>query len=136
MSGKFTFMNDIDFATLNWGKVGALCSPSSTGAKNLTVLDARLYPGKGHDFHKHANQEEVIIVISGKLEQWIDQEKRILGPGDSVFIPANTVHASFNVGDSETTEILAMFGPSVGDNGLEMIDVSGEAPWNGLRSLS
>jgi len=133
MTGKFTFMNDVEFAPLDWGKVGALCNPSSTGAKNLTVLDGRLYPGKGHDFHKHANQEEVIIVISGKLEQWIDQEKRILGPGDSVFIPPNTVHASFNVGDGEPTEILAVFGPSVGDNGLEMIDVSGEAPWNGLR---
>ena len=132
MPGKFTLMNDIEFATLDWGKVGALCSPSSTGAKNLTVLDGKLYPGKGHDFHKHANQEEVIIVISGQLEQWIDQEKRILGPGDSVFIPPNTVHASFNCGDGET-EIVAMFGPSVGDNGLEMIDVSGEAPWNGLR---
>jgi quercetin dioxygenase-like cupin family protein len=135
MPGKFTSMNDVEFATLDWGKVGALCSPSGTSAKNLTVLDGKLYPGKGHDFHKHANQEEVIVVISGQLEQWIDQEKRILGPGDSVFIPPNTVHASFNAGDGET-EILAIFGPSVGDNGLEMIDVSGEAPWNGLRRVS
>jgi quercetin dioxygenase-like cupin family protein len=75
----------------------------------------------------------MIVVISGQLEQWIDHEKRILGPGDSVFLPPNTVHASFGFGDVET-EVLAIFGPSIGDNGLESIDVSGEAPWNALRS--
>lgn len=135
MSGKFTLMAETGFATLDWGRVGALCSPSRTGAKQLTILDARLYSGKGHDFHKHANQEEVILVVSGQIEQWIDRERRVLGPGDSVFIPPNTVHASFNIGDAEAN-IIAIFGPSVGENGLEMIDMSGEAPWNELRRKS
>ena len=135
MTGKFTLIAETEFATLDWGRVAALCSPSNTGAKNLTLLDGKLFPGKGHDFHKHANQEEVILVVSGKIEQWIEQEKRILGPGDSVFVPPNTVHASFNAGDSEA-HIIAIFGPSVGENGLEMIDMIGEAPWSELRKKS
>jgi quercetin dioxygenase-like cupin family protein len=135
MSGKFSFVKDIEFATLDWGRVGSLCSPPSTGARQLTILDGRLFPGKGHDFHKHPTQEEVILVLSGRIEQWIDREKRILGPGDSAFIPPDTVHASFNVGDGEAN-IVAIFGPSVGDNGFEMVDMSGEAPWNELRRTS
>jgi quercetin dioxygenase-like cupin family protein len=83
-----------------------------------------LYTGKGHDFHKHANQEEVILVIADQIEQWIARAKRVLGPGDTVFVAPNTVHASFNIGDTDAN-IIAIFGPSVGDNGLEMID---EAP--------
>jgi quercetin dioxygenase-like cupin family protein len=59
--------------------------------------------------------------------------KRILGPGDSAFIPADTVHASFNIDENET-KVLAILGPSVSDSGYEMVDVSGEAPWNRLRS--
>jgi quercetin dioxygenase-like cupin family protein len=130
--GKFALASETEYATLDWGRVGAHCSPSLTGAKHLTILDGRLHPGKGHNFHKHASQEEVIMVVSGTIEQWLETEKRILGPGDSVFIPPNTVHASFNIGDREAN-IIAMFGPSIGENGLEMIEVAAEAPWNNLR---
>ena len=101
----------------------------------LTILDGKLYTGEGHDFHKHADQEEVILVISGQIEQWIDRAKRVLSSGDSVFVAPNTVHASFNIGDTEAN-IIAIFGPSVGENGLEMIEMSGEAPWNQLRPKS
>lgn len=130
--GKFLMAKETDFATLDWGRVGANCSPSRTGAKQLTILDGRLYPGKGHDFHKHSSQEEVIMVISGQIEQWIETEKRVLGPGDSVFIPPNVVHASFNVGNGEAN-VVAIFGPSVGENGLEMTDMAIEEPWKSLR---
>ena len=132
MHGKFTLNKETEYASLDWGRIGVLCSPGSAGARQLTILDGKLLPGKGHDFHKHAEQEEVILVISGSIEQWIDKEKRVLGPGDSVFIPPNVVHGSFNVSDRESN-IVAIFGPSVGENGFEMIDMSGEAPWNSLR---
>jgi len=132
MSGKFILMKDVERAPQDWGEVGALCNPLGTGAKNLTVLYGKLNPDKGHNFHKHASQEELIVVISGKVEQWIDTEKRILAPGDSAFISPNTVHASFSSGGG-SAEVLAIFGPSVGDFGMDITDVSSEAPWNGLR---
>jgi hypothetical protein len=58
MSGKFILMNDIQFVPQDWGKGGALCSPSSTSAKHLTAVIGRLYPGKGHNFHKHPNRKK------------------------------------------------------------------------------
>jgi hypothetical protein len=45
------------------------------------------------------------------------------------------VHATFNIG-AEDAKIVAILGPCVGDMGVENIDVSGEVPWNGLRSNS
>ena len=57
---------------------------------------------------------------------------RILGPGDSVFIGADVVHASFNVGESDA-KLLAILGPCVGDQGYELVDVASEAPWKDLR---
>jgi quercetin dioxygenase-like cupin family protein len=132
MSGKFVIARETRPDVLDWGKMGWMSNPPTTSAKQLTVIDVTLGPGKGHDFHKHPDQEEVIFVVAGKVEQWVDRQKRILGPGDSAFIPAAMVHASFNVGDKDA-KIVAILGPCVGPTGYELVDVAGEAPWKTLR---
>jgi quercetin dioxygenase-like cupin family protein len=61
--------------------------------------------------------------------------RRVLGPGDSVFMPAGVVHATFNV-SVEDARVIAILGPCVGEIGAEQVDVSDEAPWNGLRATA
>ena len=92
-----------------------------------------LSPGKGHDFHKHPDQEEVIYVVAGEVEQWVDREKRMLGPGDCAFIPADVVHASFNVGTSGRQD-RGDPRPLRREIGYELVDVAGDAPWKELRT--
>jgi len=98
MTGKFMMSAETQPEVLDWGKLRWMSNPPTTGATNLTVIEVNISPGEGHNFHKHPDQEEVIYVIAGKVEQWLDREKRILGPGDSVFIGADVVHASFKIG--------------------------------------
>ena len=131
MTSKFRIAADIPPGDEDWVTRRWVCHPASTGAKQLTVIDATLAPGQAHDFHSHPDQEEVVFVIAGKVEQWVDQEKRILGFGDAAFIPAGMVHASFNAGESDA-RLVAIFGPSVGE-GFDTVDMSGKAPWKGLR---
>jgi quercetin dioxygenase-like cupin family protein len=133
MAGKFVVRREVQPETLDWGQLRWLSNPPVTGAKDLTVINVTLAPGKGHNFHHHPDQEEVIFVVAGEVEQWVDRDKRVLGPGDSAFLPAGTVHASFNVGSSEAN-IVAILGPCVGEKGYEVVEVAGEAPWNGLRT--
>jgi quercetin dioxygenase-like cupin family protein len=78
---------------LDWGQLGWVSRPETTGAEQLVVLDVVLTPGGCHDFHKHPDQEEVLFVISGTIEQWVGEEKRMLSAGDAAFIPKDTVHA-------------------------------------------
>jgi quercetin dioxygenase-like cupin family protein len=132
MRGKFVIAGETAPEVLDWGRLGWMSSPPSTGAKQLTVIDVTLSPGKGHDFHKHPDQEEMIYVVAGSVEQWVDREQRRLGPGDAAFIPAGMVHASFNVGAGDA-KVVAILGPCVGEGGYELVDVAQEAPWNGLR---
>jgi quercetin dioxygenase-like cupin family protein len=132
MPRAFTIASETEPEILDWGRLRWLCNPPSTGAGALTVIDVTLLPGKGHNFHKHPDQEEVILCIAGTVEQWVDREKRILGPGDSAFIPAGVVHASFNAGDSEA-KVAAILGPCKGDIGYEVVEMGAEAPWNTLR---
>lgn len=132
MNRRFTIASETEPDVLDWGRLRWLCNPPSTGAKDLTVIDVTLSPGKGHNFHKHPDQEEVILCVSGSVEQWVDREKRILGPGDSAFIPAGVVHASFNVGQAEA-KVVAILGPCVGAVGYEVVEMGAEAPWKTLR---
>jgi quercetin dioxygenase-like cupin family protein len=132
MPPKFMIRSDVSPEVLDWGELRWLSNPPTTGAGALTVIDVSLAPGKGHNFHKHPDQEEVLLIVAGRVEQWIGEEKRILGPGDSAFVPKDVVHASFNAGDGEA-RIAAILGPCVGEVGYVSVEVGGEAPWNTLR---
>ena len=123
--GKFFTQKTLQKNVEDWGIMGRISDPQVTGAKDLVVLDVELQPGKGHSFHKHPRQEEVLYVLHGNIEQWVDGEKRILHPGDSAFVAADVVHASFNVGD-DNARILAILGPCVGEEGYEVVDAEGE----------
>lgn len=96
------------------------------------MIEVKLAPGQGHDFHKHPNQEEIIYMIDGQYEQWIRDKKQIIKGGDVAFIPKDTVHAGFNDFDKEV-RLLAILGPAVGEAGDELEDVSEEEPWKSLR---
>jgi quercetin dioxygenase-like cupin family protein len=133
MNGRFVHETDIEREQLDWGGLGWISRPPSTGARQLTVLDVSLEPGHGHDFHTHPEQEEVIVVQAGEIEQWLEGEKTVLGPGEAVFIGMGTVHASFNTGQ-ETARLTVALGPCAGEEGYELVDVSGEEPWRSLRS--
>ncbi|MFK7855065.1 MAG: cupin domain-containing protein [Granulosicoccus sp.] len=132
MIGKFVLSKDTPQEQLDWGSLRWMSHPPSTDAGQLTVIEVTLQPGKGHDFHKHPDQEEVIYVVSGSVEQWLEKERKDLNSGDSLFIPADTVHASFNVG-TDPVVLLAILGPCVGDQGYELVDVAAQSPWNQLR---
>jgi quercetin dioxygenase-like cupin family protein len=118
---------------LDWGQLGWVSRPETTGAEQLVVLDVVLTPGGCHDFHKHPDQEEVLFLVSGTIEQWVGEEKQMLSAGDAAFIPKDTVHASFNDG-AEGARLLAILGPCVGEAGYALVDVSSEEPWASKRA--
>ncbi|MDM8528763.1 cupin domain-containing protein [Anaerolineales bacterium HSG24] len=129
---KFILSSETPRDTLDWGTLAWLSHPPATANKHLTVIDVLITPGQGHDFHRHPGQEEVIFVIEGKIEQWIEQEKTILGPGDAAYIDEGVVHASFNIGEGDA-KLLAILGPCVGEIGYGIEEVADQSPWNNLR---
>ncbi len=77
------------------------------------MVTVKVPPGSGHDFHRHPEMHEIIYILSGQAEQWVEDEKQQLGPGDAVYIDTNVVHAIFNTGDQELS-FLAILSPSAG----------------------
>ena len=132
MNGKFIQQGDIAQEQFDWGTIGWMSRPASTGSELLCVMDVTLGAGGGHAFHKHPDQEEVIWVREGRIQQWLEQDNQELGPGEAVFIPKDTVHASYNVGDGDV-KLTVMLSPCMGDGGYELVEVHEEEPWASLR---
>ena len=130
--GRFITAADAEREQLPWGKLAWLSRPGTTGARDLVVIEVDLLPGQGHNFHQHPDQEEVLYLISGTVEQWLEREPSILKPGDSIFIDKDIVHASFNT-SKEPARFLAILGPAVTDAGYVSVEVGGEEPWTSLR---
>jgi quercetin dioxygenase-like cupin family protein len=129
---RFVGSADVEVEHLPWGPHEWLCRPGLTDARDLLLVRVRMPPGTGHAFHRHPVMEEIIYVISGSAEQWVDREWRCLGPGDVAHIPKDVVHGTYNAGD-DTLVFLAILSPAHVD-GPALVDVSTDEPWRSLRS--
>ena len=132
MPGRFLLAADLKADAIPFGTARWMSNPALTGAGKLAVVDVTLQPGLGHAFHHHPNQEEVLYVVDGEVEQWLERDRRILRPGDGIFIPAGVVHASFNP-TGRPCRFVAILGPCVGEAGYEAVEVADQAPWKDLR---
>ena len=128
---RFVMREDAPVETLPWGPHVWACRPGLVGTRQLLVVQVDMPPGTAHAFHRHPGREEVLWVIEGTGEQWVDTECRMLGSGDSAFIAPDVVHGIYNDSD-QTLRFLAILSPAETDGPL-LIDVQHEEPWRSLR---
>lgn len=96
---------------------GVLIGPDE-GAPNFAIRRFELEPGT--EVPKHTNEvEHGQYVLAGEYVVGIDDEEYELSPGDSVFIPAGTVHWYRNDGDEVGSFICVV--PS-GDDEIHLVE--------------
>jgi quercetin dioxygenase-like cupin family protein len=95
------------------------------------MVRANMEAGRSHPFHTHPTREEIIYIISGRAEQWVGREHRILGPGEMVLIPKGEVHGTYNP-FRERLVFLAILAPAAAADPA-IVDVSTQQPWVDLR---
>jgi uncharacterized cupin superfamily protein len=89
------------------------------GLENSGVSYMRVSPGFRLPFgHKHKNQEEVYVLLSGSARMKIEDEVRELKPMDAVRVHKDTMR-SIEAGD-EGAEFLAVGAPNTGPGDAEM----------------
>ena len=104
--------------------------PGLTPTDDLIVVHCTIPPGGCHAFHIHPNKEEVIYIIEGEAEQWVETDKQTLGAGSSVYIPKSAVHATFNRTDREL-KFIAIITPCSSEGGIH-VAVDHLEPWKSL----
>ena len=107
------------------------CKPGMVKDTNLMVVRATLPPGEAHRFHHHPHMEEVLYILSGTAEQWIEEEKRIMGPGDSIYLPKGLVHGTYNTG-RDMLDFIAILSPAQ-NPGPVTVEVADEPRWKNLK---
>lgn len=131
--GALRFISDRDMAVeaSPWGPHEWLCRPGLTDAEGLLLVRVRMPAGQAHQFHRHPEMEEIIYVLEGTAEQWVDREKRLLRAGDIAHIPRDVVHGTYNAGD-DTLVFLAILSPAR-SSGPVLVDMHEREPWRSLR---
>jgi quercetin dioxygenase-like cupin family protein len=84
--------------------IAGLVGPSR-GARELTLLQARLAPGASTPVHQH-DREEVLVLASGVLEVCCGGEVRRLIPGEVAIFPAGVDHEMTNICHEEALMLL------------------------------
>jgi len=114
-----------------WAFEEWLCREDVVANKELLLVRVTIEPGRCHAFHTHPNREELIYILSGRAEQWVGREHRVLGAGEVAFIPTGEVHGTYNV-FAEPVIFLAILARA-GAPEPALVDVSKQEPWVGMR---
>ena len=56
--------------------------------------------------HKHEWHSELFFVLSGQMQWTVNGETRVIGPGDMIYIPPQSPHATKVVGDEDVHSIM------------------------------
>src|SRR5260370_36819863 len=106
-SGVITPTQDVDCVEFDWGKIHFLSEPAVTDADRFSFGIVELSQGKGHARHNHPGSEEAIYVVSGEGQQMFDDNPPVkVGPGASIYIPADTYHSTGNTGTTTMKPIV------------------------------
>jgi mannose-6-phosphate isomerase-like protein (cupin superfamily) len=72
---------------------------SAMGSMQLCLFEQWCEQGRGAPMHLHA-VEEVLTVLEGTAEMWIEDERTTLNAGQSMIIPAGRRHGFNNMGQT------------------------------------
>lgn len=72
---RFVTSGEVKVEQLPWGPQDWLCRPDVADADQLLLARVHMPPGQAHPFHRHPAMAEIIYVLEGAAEQWVDREK-------------------------------------------------------------
>jgi quercetin dioxygenase-like cupin family protein len=90
------------------GEINWLTSRKTNGARELTFGHTVIDIGKCNPLHRHPNCEEVLYVLSGEIEHYIEGTPRErMVAGDTILVPRNLIHQAVNVGEGLANLLVA-----------------------------
>ena len=92
--------NEVEPLHLEGRDLRWIVTGETVGAKQMSIAVMRCFPrAVVKPLHAHKDIEEVIYIIEGEGESWIDGELVKFSQGEAVFFPANSKHQVRNTSD-------------------------------------
>lgn len=84
-----------------WGEIRWLASSLARNSRTMSVGFAIVAKGQANPRHYHPNCDEILHVLQGRVRHTMNEVTVVLEAGDTVIIPAGTLHNATNLGDGE-----------------------------------
>jgi mannose-6-phosphate isomerase-like protein (cupin superfamily) len=84
-----------------WGELIWYTSAAQKNSQSMTTGLATIRPGHSNPRHLHPNCDEVLRVLSGTIRHTMNEVSVELAAGDTVSIPAGTLHNATNIGPDD-----------------------------------
>ena len=94
-------MNKINVAE-KFSRINEVWSPKILGEVNDSYIKAVKFIGE-FVWHHHDNEDEMFMVISGKLRMKFRDREEIVGPGEFIIVPRGVEHLPIS---EEETQVL------------------------------
>ncbi len=90
-----------DVHDMPWGELRWYTSAAMDNSRVMTTGVAILRPGKSNPVHYHPNCDEILTVVSGKIQHTMNEVSVEMSAGDTVSIPQGVLHNATNTGDED-----------------------------------
>jgi quercetin dioxygenase-like cupin family protein len=84
-----------------WGQLVWMVSGPLGNSQTMTFGRCYIHAGSANPRHYHPNCDEILHVLTGEIEHSLGDETIRMGAGDTISIPAGTLHNARNVGAGE-----------------------------------
>ena len=91
----------------SWGSLTWLASRAIGNTRELTVGRVTITRCESNPRHTHPGSEEILYLLSGRLEHTLSDQTFTLEPGDTLAIPPGVFHNARSVGDVDADMIVA-----------------------------
>lgn len=102
------------FTTLDGSTIRVLLDARLGGAREQSLAEATLAPGRTTRRHYHAQTEEIYAVLEGTGDMEVDGDRRSVAPGDAVLIPPGAWH-EIRAGEAGELRFLCCCAPPYSD---------------------
>lgn len=100
MSVKIASLKDIEPLHAPGRDLQWIVTPETIGAEQLSIAIMTCPPRSiVRPLHSHKGIEEVILILAGGGEAYVDGDKAFFKKGDAVLFPADSKHQVRNTGD-------------------------------------
>jgi Uncharacterized conserved protein, contains double-stranded beta-helix domain len=84
-----------------WGRIVWLASRGLGNSTTMTFGRVTIKAGQSNPRHRHPNCDEILHLLSGRLEHSLGDEKFVMEPGDTISIPTGVWHNARALGDAD-----------------------------------
>ncbi len=94
------------------GAVDEFLTADMSGRIQLILSTIEPGGGTGEEAYAHDSDEEVIVVLAGRLELWVADEHHLLEEGDTIAYSSRLPHRNVNPGDGPAVVLFCVTPPS------------------------